>query len=107
MTAAMLSAYEHNMLLMIDGYIASAAILVASKLKPEILNNAIFCHCSSEKAHLTLLNYLNAEPLINLEMRLGEGSGAAIAMQIIDAAHSMYNRMGKLADDNLALPVPS
>ncbi|MGV0925323.1 nicotinate-nucleotide--dimethylbenzimidazole phosphoribosyltransferase [Empedobacter tilapiae] len=93
MTAAMLSAYEHNMLLMIDGYIASAAILVASKLKPEILNNATFCHQSDESGHQYLLNYFNEEPILNINLRVGEGTGCALAYPIIKSAVNFYNDM--------------
>ncbi len=93
MTAAMLSAYEHNMLLMIDGYIASSAILVASKLNPEILNNTIFCHQSDESGHQYLLNYFNEEPILNINLRVGEGTGCALAYPIIKSAVNFYNDM--------------
>ena len=93
MTGAMLAAYEHNMLLMIDGYIASAAILVASKLNPEILNNAIFCHQSDESGHQYLLNYFGEEPILNINLRVGEGTGCALAYPIIKSAINFYNDM--------------
>lgn len=93
MTGAMLAAYEHNMLLMIDGYIASAAILVASKLKPEILNNAIFCHQSDEVGHQYLLNYFEEEPILKINLRVGEGTGCALAYPIIKSAVNFYNDM--------------
>ena len=93
MTGAMLAAYEHNMLLMIDGYIASAAILVASKLKPEILNNAIFCHQSDEIGHQYLLNYFEEEPILKINLRVGEGTGCALAYPIIKSAVNFYNDM--------------
>lgn len=93
MTGAMLAAYEHNMLLMIDGYIASAAILVASKLKPEILNNAIFCHQSDEIGHQYLLNYFNEEPILKINLRVGEGTGCALAYPIIKSAVNFFNEM--------------
>ncbi|MFV0164283.1 nicotinate-nucleotide--dimethylbenzimidazole phosphoribosyltransferase [Empedobacter falsenii] len=93
MTGAMLAAYEHNMLLMIDGYIASAAILVASKLKPEILKNAIFCHQSDEIGHRYLLNYFNEEPILKINLRVGEGTGCALAFPIIKSAVNFFNDM--------------
>ncbi len=93
MTGAMLAAYEHNMLLMIDGYIASAAILVASKLNPEILNNAIFCHQSDESGHQYLLNYFEEEPILKINLRVGEGTGCALAYPIIKSAVNFYNDM--------------
>lgn len=93
MTAAMLAAYEHNMILMIDGYIASAAILVASKINPEILNNAIFCHQSDESGHQYLLNYFNEEPILKINLRVGEGTGCALAYPIIKSSVNFFNDM--------------
>lgn len=93
MTGAMLAAFDHNMLLMIDGYIASAALLVASKLKPEILNNAIFCHQSDEFGHQYLLNYFNEEPILKINLRVGEGTGCTLAYPIIESAVNFFNDM--------------
>ena len=93
MTGAMLAAFDRNMLLMIDGYIASAALLVASKLKPEILNNAIFCHQSDEFGHQYLLNYFNEEPILKINLRVGEGTGCALAYPIIESAVNFFNDM--------------
>ena len=93
MAGAMLEAKNKNMLILVDGFIATVSYLIAFIKNPEIKQNAIFCHCSSEKAHITLLNYLNATPLINLEMRLGEGSGVAVAFPIIQSAVAFFNEM--------------
>lgn len=93
MTGAMLAAYQNNMTLMIDGFIASAAFLVAYKLQPEILKNAIFCHCSDENGHRFLLEYFNERPLLNLQLRLGEGTGCALAYPLIQAAVNFLNEM--------------
>lgn len=90
---AMLAAYKKNMLIMVDGFISTAAYLVASKLIPEIKSHAIFCHLSDEAGHKHLLNYLEAEPLINLKMRLGEGTGCAIAYPLIESAVKFLNEM--------------
>jgi nicotinate-nucleotide--dimethylbenzimidazole phosphoribosyltransferase len=93
MAGAMLEAYQKNMIILVDGFIATVSYLIASIKNPEIKKNVIFCHCSSEKAHITLLNYLNAKSLINLEMRLGEGSGVAVAFPIIHSAVAFFNEM--------------
>lgn len=93
MFGAMLSAFEQDMLLLIDGFIATSVFLVAYKLKPEIKKNAIFCHCSDEKGHRLLLDYLEAEPILNLGMRLGEGTGCAVAYPIIQSAAAFLNEM--------------
>ncbi|WP_184548120.1 nicotinate-nucleotide--dimethylbenzimidazole phosphoribosyltransferase [Mucilaginibacter sp. FT3.2] len=90
---AMLAAFENKMLLLIDGFIASSAFLVAYQIKPEIINNAIFCHLSDEYGHQNLLSYLNVDPLLKLNMRLGEGTGCAVAYPIIESAVAFLNNM--------------
>jgi nicotinate-nucleotide--dimethylbenzimidazole phosphoribosyltransferase len=93
MCAAMLAAYENNMILLVDGFIASSAFLVAQKINPLIKSNAIFCHLSDESGHQHLLNFLQAEPILKLNMRLGEGTGCAIAYPIIESAVIFLNKM--------------
>lgn len=97
MTGAMLSAVEHKTLLIIDGFIATAALLVAHKLQPNILNYCVFAHCSDESAHRQMLDYLKAKPLLNLNLRLGEGSGATLAYPLIEAAVNFLNEMASFA----------
>ncbi|WP_428229714.1 nicotinate-nucleotide--dimethylbenzimidazole phosphoribosyltransferase [Flavobacterium sp.] len=89
----MLAAYEKKMLILVDGFICSVAFLIASKINPEIKNNAVFCHCSAEKAHQKLLDYLGAKPVLNLDLRLGEGTGCAIAFPILKSAEAFLNEM--------------
>ncbi|CAI2765190.1 nicotinate-nucleotide--dimethylbenzimidazole phosphoribosyltransferase [Flavobacterium collinsii] len=91
--SGMLTAFENNMLILVDGFICSTAFLVASKINPNIHKNAVFCHCSAEKAHQKLLNYLDAKPILNLDLRLGEGTGCAIAFPIIKSAEVFLNEM--------------
>jgi nicotinate-nucleotide--dimethylbenzimidazole phosphoribosyltransferase len=93
MCYAMQRAYDYNMLILVDGFIASAAFLVAYKTNPAILKNAIFCHLSDEHGHKNLLNYLGVEPLLKLGMRLGEGTGCAVAYPIIKSAIEFLNGM--------------
>ena len=90
---AMLSAKQHNMLIMVDGFIATGAYLVAQAIDPEISDNAIFCHTSNESGHQLMLDYLKAEPLVNLGMRLGEGTGCAVAYPLIESAVAFLNGM--------------
>jgi nicotinate-nucleotide--dimethylbenzimidazole phosphoribosyltransferase len=93
MAGAMLGAAESGALLLIDGFIASAALLTASRLAPEIIDYCIFTHCSGEAGHARLLNALDAEPLLNLGMRLGEGTGTAIAYPLVQSAVNFLNEM--------------
>ena len=93
MVGAFLKAAELKMTLMVDGFIVTSALLVASKLNPTILDYCIFTHQSNEKGHRKMLEHLKAEPLINLGMRLGEGTGGAVAYPIIESAISFLNEM--------------
>ncbi|MRX38254.1 nicotinate-nucleotide--dimethylbenzimidazole phosphoribosyltransferase [Flavobacterium sp. LC2016-23] len=93
MAGGMLSAYDHKMLILVDGFICSVAFLIASKMNPNIQENAVFCHVSAENAHQKLLNYLGAKPILNLDLRLGEGTGCAIAFPILKSAEAFLNEM--------------
>lgn len=93
MCYAMQRAFDYNMIILVDGFIASSAFLVAYKTNPDILKNAIFCHLSDEHGHKNLLNYLGVEPLLKLGMRLGEGTGCAVAYPLIESAISFLNNM--------------
>ena len=93
MTGAFLKAAELGMVILVDGYIASAALLVAYKLNENILDYCIFSHLSSEQGHRALLSYLGAQPLLNLAMRLGEGTGIAVAYPLIQSAALFLNEM--------------
>jgi nicotinate-nucleotide--dimethylbenzimidazole phosphoribosyltransferase len=86
MCAAMLEAYEQNMMILVDGFICSAVYLVAHAINPRLRDNAIFCHLSDEHGHQSILNFLDVEPILKLNMRLGEGSGCAVAYPIIKSA---------------------
>jgi len=93
MAGGMLAAFENKMLILIDGFICTVAYLIASKINPNIKQNAVFCHCSAEKAHSELLNYLEAKPILNLDLRLGEGTGCAVAFPILKSAEAFLNEM--------------
>ena len=93
MCGAILAAYERNMIILIDGFIASSAFLAAQKIQPNILSHAIFCHLSDEYGHQNLLEHLGVRAILNLNMRLGEGSGCAVAYPIIQSAVAFLNEM--------------
>ncbi|MFA4852705.1 MAG: nicotinate-nucleotide--dimethylbenzimidazole phosphoribosyltransferase [Bacteroidales bacterium] len=93
MTGAMLKAAELKMIIMVDGFIASTAFLAATHIDPDISDYAIFCHQSEEKGHKMMLEYMNAKPLISLNMRLGEGTGCAVAYPVIQSAVAFLNEM--------------
>lgn len=93
MCGAMLKAYSLNMIVMIDGFIASAALLCAREIEPDIMDNIVFCHQSDEQGHQRLLAQFGATPLVSLGMRVGEGTGCAVAYPIIKSAVAFLNEM--------------
>ncbi len=92
-TGAILKAAALKMTIIIDGFIVTAALLAAHDTHPEVLDYCIFAHTSGEQGHQKMLNFLKKEPLINLGMRLGEGTGVAVAYPIIASAVSFLNNM--------------
>ncbi len=93
MCGAMLAAAERKMVLLIDGFIASAALLASSCIERNVLEYCVFCHKSAEAGHEKLMSFLGVKPLLELEMRLGEGTGAAIAYPLLRAAVDFLNEM--------------
>ena len=93
MVGAMLAAAEAKMVLLIDGFIVGSAALVASRLAPALLDYCVFCHRSAEAGHRTQLLAMGAEPLLDLGLRLGEGTGAALAYPLVQAAVNFLNEM--------------
>jgi len=93
MAGAMLGAAQQGALLLIDGYIATSALLVAASLQPNIKDYCVFAHESGEPGHALQLAWLKVEPLLSLDMRLGEGTGAALAYPLVLAAVNFLNEM--------------
>ena len=93
MAGAMLGAAERGMTLLVDGFIVTSALLAASRLAPEVVDYCIFCHRSAEPGHLAQLDALGADPLLDLGLRLGEGTGAALAWPLVQAAAAFLNEM--------------
>ena len=90
---AMLKAAERRMVLLIDGFIVTSALLVAAKLAPAILDYCVFSHCSDEQGHRLMLAHLQATPLLDLSLRLGEGTGCALALPLLHAAAAFLRDM--------------
>lgn len=98
MAGAMLKAAEKGMIILVDGFIASAAFLAAHALQPVILDYSIFCHLSEEQGHIKILEHLQVKPLLQLNMRLGEGTGVAVAYPIIQSAVNFLNEMASFSE---------
>lgn len=98
MVGAFLEAKKQNLVILVDGFIATAAVLTAIKMDSSVLDNCIFCHASDEKGHRKMLDYLGVRPILNLNMRLGEGSGVAVAFPIIKSAVNFLNEMSSFED---------
>lgn len=93
MVGAMLAAAQAKLLVLVDGFICGAAALVAARSAPAFLDYAVFCHASAEAGHRTQLAALNVSPLVALDLRLGEGTGAALAWPLVRAASAFLNEM--------------
>ena len=93
MTGAMLAAAEAGMVLLIDGFIVTSALLVAQKIAPTVRDYCVFSHCSDESGHRLQLDHLQAKPLLQLGLRLGEGTGAALAWPLLVSACAFLTDM--------------
>lgn len=104
MVGVMLGAAAAGLPVVLDGFLSYASALAACRLAPHVHHYLLPSHFSAEKGAAIALNHLRLAPYLHLDMRLGEGSGAAIAMHVVDAACAMYNNMGLLADSNIVIP---
>lgn len=93
MAGAMLEAAARRKVLLIDGFIVSSALLVAARLQPDILDYCVFSHQSDESGHARLLQALKVNPVLKLDLRLGEGTGAALVYPMVQAAVNFLNQM--------------
>ncbi|CAM3511458.1 nicotinate-nucleotide--dimethylbenzimidazole phosphoribosyltransferase [Polaromonas hydrogenivorans] len=93
MAGAMLQAASERRVVLVDGFIAGAAALVAQALAPAVRDYLVFCHRSAETGHRLLLAHLQAKPLLELDLRLGEGTGALLAWPLVQSAANFLNEM--------------
>lgn len=98
---AILGAASARLPILVDGFIVSAAALVAIRLDPACADYCIFAHRSAERGHEVMLEALGAEPLLDLSLRLGEGTGALLALPLVRAAAGLLSEVASL-DDVLA-----
>ena len=102
MVGAMLAGAESKMTLLIDGFIVGSAALIATRLFPALADYCVFCHRSAEPGHAAQLQALAAEPLLDLGLRLGEGTGAALAYPLVLAAVNFFNEMASFESAGVA-----
>jgi nicotinate-nucleotide--dimethylbenzimidazole phosphoribosyltransferase len=102
MAGATLAARMHRIPVIIDGFICTAALSVLHKAAPDALDHCVAGHSSAEQAHKRLLAELGKPPLLSLSMRLGEGSGAALAIQIVKGALACHSGMATFAEAGVA-----
>lgn len=93
MTGAYLRAAELKMVILVDGFITTAALLLAKQMEDSVPDYCFFSHASGESGHAAMLEYLGAQPLLNLGMRLGEGTGAAMAYPLLQSAVHFLREM--------------
>ncbi|MES2979332.1 MAG: nicotinate-nucleotide--dimethylbenzimidazole phosphoribosyltransferase [Pseudomonadota bacterium] len=93
MAGAMLQAASERRIVLVDGFIAGAAALLAQALSPNVRDYLVFCHRSAERGHRLLLAHLKVRPLLDLDLRLGEGTGALLAWPLVQAAAGFLNEM--------------
>lgn len=104
MVGAVLQAALERRVIVVDGFITGAAVLVAQRLQPHVLQRCVFAHRSQERGHAAMLQHLGAQPLIDLGLRLGEGSGAALAWPLLQSACCLLAEMASFASAGVSGP---
>lgn len=98
MAGIMLGAARASLPMLVDGFIATAAFVAAFKINPAVQDACFFAHASAEKAHAQVLNMLGKKPMLDLGLRLGEGTGAALGLPVLRAAAFMFNNMASFGN---------
>lgn len=108
LTGVILAAAAHKVPVVIDGFISGAAALIACAMEPKVKDTMIAGHCSVEKGHKIILNHLGLKPVLELDLRLGEGTGAALAINIAEAGIKIMTQMATFqsagVSENTTLP---
>jgi len=105
MTGTILAAAQANLPIVVDGFIATAAAAAAFQVEPRSRDICFFSHRSDERAHGKALRALRVEPLLDLKMRLGEGTGAALAMPILEASAKLLCEMATFDTANISIAI--
>ena len=106
LVGAVFEAARQRRVVVVDGFIASSAVLVASRLQPAVLERCVFAHCSEERGHALMLRVMGADPLLNLGLRLGEGSGAALAWPMLVSACAILREMASFESAGVSRESP-
>lgn len=106
LVGALLQAAAERRVVLVDGFIVGAAVLVATRLAPDVLDCCVFAHRSGEAGHAMLLDHLGVLPLLDLGLRLGEGSGAALAWPLLESAASLLNEMASFESAGVSTREP-
>ncbi len=106
LAGVMLAGAARRIPVVIDGFISSAAALIATGLSPEVKDYLIAAHCSAEAGHRLLLEFLGLQPLLDLKMRLGEGTGAALGISLAEAAVKILTQMATFTEANVSEAKP-
>ncbi|MFH1318253.1 MAG: nicotinate-nucleotide--dimethylbenzimidazole phosphoribosyltransferase, partial [Candidatus Omnitrophota bacterium] len=101
LSGIILAAAARGVPVVIDGFISGAAALLAYTIEPKVKDYMIAAHCSAEKGHKIILKYIGLKPLLDLNLRLGEGTGAALAMTIIESGVKILNEMATFTAANV------
>lgn len=93
-----LEAKRLNMLIIADGFITSSGFLAAYEMQPDVLDNVIFSHASNERGHKAMVEHMKGDPVLHLDLRLGEGTGVALVYPILQSALIFLNQMASFAE---------
>jgi nicotinate-nucleotide--dimethylbenzimidazole phosphoribosyltransferase len=104
MTGAFITAAQRGLPVLIDGFIVGSSALAAVRLQPDIRNWLLFSHGSAEPGHRRIMKALDADPLLDLSLRLGEASGAAVAVPLLRLACTLHQQMATFGEAGVSEP---
>jgi nicotinate-nucleotide--dimethylbenzimidazole phosphoribosyltransferase len=102
LVGVILECAQHRCLAVLDGFAVTVCALLAGHLNVKALDHCIFSHCSAELAHRALLQHLNVKPLLDLQLRLGEATGAALAWPLLEASARLMSDMASFESAGVA-----